>query len=98
MVQIVPLGSLTLLKRPGALKNMKFEYKYYVELFCLAKVMPKIGFLASVGGFWPVLGAGWARDPVVGLKNPKNPQNLKIAKKNCKESFDPIFLQASQGP
>ena len=71
MVQIVPLGSLTLLKRPGTLKNNGFDYKYYVEFFCLAKVMPKTRFLASVGGFWPVLGAGWGRDPIVGLKTPK---------------------------
>ena len=51
VVQIVPLESLTLLKRSGILKNMQIEYKYYVELFCLAKVMPKTGFLATVEGF-----------------------------------------------
>ena len=56
VVQIVPLGSLTLLKRSGTLKNNEFEYKYYVRIFCLAKVMPKIRFFASVGCFWPVLG------------------------------------------
>ena len=40
--------------------------------------MPKTRFLASVVGCLPVLGAGWGRDPVVGLKIP---QNLKIPKK-----------------
>ena len=57
--------------------------------------MPKTRFLASVGGFWPVLGAGWGRDPVVGLKIP---QNLKITKKNWNESFDPIFLRLLKDP
>ena len=58
-------------------QNDGFDYKYYVEFFCLAKVMPKTRFLASVGGSWPVLGAGWGQDPVVGLKIP---QNLKMQK------------------
>ena len=56
VVQIVPLGSLTLLKRSGTLKNMQFEYKYYVELFCLAKVMTKTRFLAFLGVFGPFSG------------------------------------------
>ena len=56
VVQIVPLGYLTLLKRSGALKNNGFEYKYYVEIFCLAKVMPKTRFLASVWGFLACFG------------------------------------------
>ena len=56
VVQIVPLASLTLLKRSGTLKNIKFEYKYYVELFCLANVMPKTPFFVTVEDFWPVLG------------------------------------------
>ena len=60
VVKIVPLGSLTLLKRSGTLKNDIFDTKYYVELFCPAKVMPKAPFLASVGGFWPVLGPAGA--------------------------------------
>ena len=72
VVQIVPLGSLTLLKRSGTLKNNGFDYKYYVENFCLAKVMPKTRFWPPLGVFWPVLGAGWAQDPVVGLKIPPN--------------------------
>ena len=33
VVQIVPLGSLTLLKRSGTLKNDGFDYKYYVDFF-----------------------------------------------------------------
>ena len=33
VVQIVPLGSLTLLKWSGTLKNYGFDYKYYVALF-----------------------------------------------------------------
>ena len=41
-------------------KNDMFDTKYYVEIFCLAKVMPKTRFLASVGGLW---GAGYSRDP-----------------------------------
>ena len=51
VVQIVPLGSLTLLKRSGTLKNGVFDTKYYVKFLCLAKVMPKTRFLASVGVF-----------------------------------------------
>ena len=98
MVKIDPLGSLTLLKRSGTLKNMQFEYKYYVELFHLAKVMPKTRFWPALGVFWPVFGAGWPRDPVVGLENRKIPRNLKMRKKNCKASFDPNFFQASQAP
>ena len=72
VVQIVPLGSLTLLKRSGILKNINFEYKYYVELFCLAKVMPKTRFLATVEGFWPVLGPAGANPRPVDCKPPKN--------------------------
>ena len=71
MVKIVPLGSLTLLKRSGILENIKFEYKYYVELFCLAKVIPKTRFLAAVEGFWPVLGAGWGEPTTRGLQDPR---------------------------
>ena len=60
VVKIVSLGSLTLLKRSGALKNNGFEYKYYVEIICLAKVMPKTRFLASVGVFDPFWGPAGA--------------------------------------
>ena len=56
MVQIVPLGSLTLLKRSGTLKNDGFDYKYYVEIFCLAKVMLKTRFF---GLRWGVFGLFW---------------------------------------
>ena len=65
VVQIVPLGSLTLLKRSGALKNNGFEYKYYVELFFLAKVMTKTRFFGLPWGFWPVLGASRPHGPHV---------------------------------
>ena len=65
----------------------------------LAKVMPKTRFFGLRWVFfWPVLGAGWPHDHVVRLKTRKIPQNLKMQKKMCKESFDPIFLQASQEP
>ena len=50
VVQIIPLGSLTLLKRSATLKKGIFDTKYYVEIFCLAKVMPKTRF------FWPPAG------------------------------------------
>ena len=60
VVQIVPLGSLTLLKRSGTLKNDVFDPKYNVEIVCLAKVMPKVRFLASVGFFDPFWGPAGA--------------------------------------
>ena len=52
VVQIVPLGSLTLLKRSGTLKNDSFDY---VEIFFEPKLCPKHvfglrwGFLAVLG-------------------------------------------------
>ena len=55
----------------------------------LAKVMPKTRFLASVGGCWPVLGPGWGRGPVVGLKILKNPKFINIS---CFESFGQFVL------
>ena len=75
MVQIVPLGSLTLLKRSGALKNNGFEYKYYVELFCLAKVMPKTRFLAFLG----VFGLFWGPAGPMAQLYDQNGQKLKMS-------------------
>ena len=69
MVQIVPLGSLTLLKRSGTLKNNVFEYKYYVELFWLAKIMAKTRFWGlGPGGIFFIqkrysLGPEWVLSP-----------------------------------
>ena len=71
VVLIVPLGSLTLLKRSGALKNNGFEYKYYVELFCLAKVMPKTRFLAFLGVFGLFWGPAGPMAQLCGQKRPK---------------------------
>ena len=43
----------------------------------LAKIMTKTRFFGLPWGFWAVFGAGWGRDPVVGIKTRKIPQNLK---------------------
>ena len=92
VVQIIPLGSLTLLKRSGTLKNDGFDYKYYAENFCLAKVMPKIrffglrwGFLARVGGW---LGPRLCSRP----QNPQKSPKFENSKKIRNESFDPFFF------
>ena len=72
MVKVVPLGSLTLLKRT---KHPMVHVKGGVDRPVtppLAKVMTKTRFLASVGGFWPVLGAGRPLELVVRLKTRKN--------------------------
>ena len=47
--------------------------------------MPKTRFLASVGGFWPVLGAAWGEPTTRGLQNPQNP---KFKNLSGFESFD----------
>ena len=85
VVKIVPLGSLTLLKRSGTLKNNGFEYKHYVEFFCLAKVMPKTLFFGLRWGFLACFGAGWGEPETRGLQNHKNPKFKNIS---CFESFD----------
>ena len=77
VVKIVPLGSLTLLKRSSALKNNGFEYKYYGEIFCLAIVLPKTCFWAPLG----VFGLFWGRlGPTHNLQvaEPPKIQNSKI--------------------
>ena len=60
VVQIVPLGSLTLLKRSG---TPMVHGKGGVDRPVtppLAKVMTKKRFLVFFGGFWAVFRAGWA--------------------------------------
>ena len=44
------------------------------------------------------MGAGWGRDPMVGLKAPKIPQNLKIQKKFVTRVFHPIFCRLFKDP
>ena len=95
VVKIVPLGSLTLLKRSGALKNNGYVYKYYVAIFYLAKVMPKARFLASVGVFGLFWGPLGANPRPVDCRTAKNP---KFKNLSCFESFDQFFFQASQAP
>ena len=48
-------------KTVGHPQNM-FDTKYYVEIFCLAKVMPKTRFF---GLRWGVFGPFWARRPYI---------------------------------
>ena len=55
-------------------------------------------FFGLPWGLWAVFGAGWARDPVVGLETRKIPQNLKMRKKCVKRVLTQIFFQASQAP
>ena len=98
VVKIVPSGSLTILKRSGTpMVHVKGGVDRPVTP-PLAKVMTKTRFLAFLGVFWAVFGAGWAHDYVVRLKTRKIPQNLKMRKKICKAIFDPNFFQASQAP
>ena len=68
VVKIVPLGSLTLLKRSGTLKAHGKVGSFSSQSFA------QNTFSACVGAFWHVLGAGWGRDPVTGVKIPKNPK------------------------
>ena len=56
VVRIVPLGSLTLLKRSGTLKVREKSGVDRPVTPPLAKVMAKTRFLAFLGGFRPFLG------------------------------------------
>ena len=80
VVKIVPLGSLTLLKRSGTL-YIHGKSRVARPVTPLAKVMTKTRFFGLPWGFWAVFGAGWGREYVVGLKTTKIPQNLKIREK-----------------
>ena len=77
--KVVPLGSLTLLKRS---KHPMVHGKGGVDRPVtppLAKVMTKTRFFGLRWGFWPVLGASRPHDPVVLLKTGKNGQKLKMS-------------------
>ena len=89
VVQIVPLGSLTLLKRSGVLKNMQFEYKYCAELFLSANVMPKTRFWPLLGFFGPFWGPAGTNPQPSGRRTP---QNRKFKNLSCFESFHPNFF------
>ena len=79
VVKIVPLGSITLLKRSG---TPMVHGKGGVDRPVtppLAKVMTKTRFSGLRWAFWPVLGASRPHDYVVLLKTGKNGQKLKIS-------------------
>ena len=57
--------------------------------------MLKTRFLASVTGFWPVLGPAGANPQPTGRRTPKNP---KFKNLSCFESFDQIFFRLLKHP
>lgn len=83
VVQIVPLGPLTPLKRSGVPKNHGKVGSFGPATLCVAKIMPKTRFWAILG----VSGAVWARlgppGPVAG------PRNTKFKNHSRYERFGP---------